>query len=97
LRGFEAGERAEAEKKKRTTPASGRSPIPSCSGIRRGSVDPLAKARFDWNAGIRAEYKAKFEKWTKMKKEAEKNGMAKGNYIIYTYRFIILLKKLVKV
>jgi hypothetical protein len=52
-------------------------PIPSTSGTAR-RTDPLAQARLEWNEGIREEYKAKFEKWSKLKAEAEKRGITIG-------------------
>jgi hypothetical protein len=87
LRGFEA---EEAKIKQWRGTKETLQPVPSTSGLARppievasrGRQDPLAQARFEWNRGITAEYKAKFEKWTKMKKDAEKNGTKPGIFCL---------------
>jgi len=75
LRGFEKDEGTVQKRKnidieRNKRPSSLKPPAPSpstSSGLGRGraqSVDPLAQARFEWNRGIKAEYRAKFQKWT---------------------------------
>ena len=61
----------------------GGSADPTPSTLRQGgSTDPLAKSRFLWNRAVKAEYQAKFEKWSALKSAAEKAGTS-GNYIFF--------------
>ncbi len=53
--------------------------------------DPLAKARDEWNKGLKDEYLAKFNKWTTLKRQAEKSGTSTGNYSNNFYYFKIRL------
>jgi len=86
LRGFEKEEsvqkprNVDIERNKRPSSA------PSTSGLGRGqaqSVDPLAKARFEWNRAMKTEYRAKFEKWTQQR-TAAKSGM-----ISISFKFLL--------
>ncbi len=86
LRGFENNEEESKIKewrgKKDLEKGARNSPRPSTStGFSRTRPhDPLARARDEWNKGITDEYRAKFEKWSTLKRQAEKSGTSKGNY-----------------
>jgi hypothetical protein len=69
------------------------SPQPSTSR-NRSSFDPLAKARNDWNEGIKAEYFEKFQKWSLLKKNAAKNsGTLFLIFIFYDFRNFYSMNK----
>ncbi len=98
LRGFEREETAQKRKnidiERNKRPSSLKPPTPSTSTSRQGraqSVDPLAKARLEWNQGIKAEYRAKFEKWTQQM-SAGKLGML--SYLSIYFLILISISRL---
>lgn len=80
MRGFEADERKVAEWKGSKTlrghkdierqPHDSPKPSTSFHRPRPRQVDPLAKARHEWNKGIKQEYAEKFEQWKIAKSRA---------------------------
>ena len=92
MRGFDKEEsvqkqkNTDIERNKRPSSLKDPTPSPSTSGLGQGraqSVDPLAKARFEWNRAMKAEYRAKFEKWTQQM-SAGKLGM-----IAFSFKFLL--------
>jgi len=76
-------EREDVENNKRRASLNYPTPSTSSGFNRAQSADPLAKARFEWNKALKAEYLAKFQKWTDQKK-----GMFQNIFIKFCLKLL---------